>query len=240
MEDLIKKYKEGGGLHHAYIVVGEQREALTKIEEIACAVFDVKKDSLTANPDFLISQANVFGINEGRILKEQQKTGPVMGCKRIFVCNLNFITREAQNALLKTLEEPAEDNYFFFTSSTIDIFLPTLLSRVEVIELPIRRGVAKEEGELFWEFLGADTKERLHILDDIKDKDNEEFKLRLMNFFDGLERIVATISIEKMTDKEATVPGIIWRAKKDLGLRGSLPRLVVENVAISLPKIGVR
>ncbi len=47
----------------------------------------------------------------------------------------NLATIEAQNALLKTLEELNEDVSIFLAAATIDQYLPTIVSRCSVIRL---------------------------------------------------------------------------------------------------------
>lgn len=48
---------------------------------------------------------------------------------------INDPTLDAQNAILKTLEELPERTYLFFLSSVSDAFLPTILSRVLKVNL---------------------------------------------------------------------------------------------------------
>lgn len=237
MKELLEQYQKGNGLHHAYVVVGDSLDAVSHIEEIACLVFDSKKEELLSNPDFLISRANVFGIDESRILKERQIGKSFSGKKRIFVCQVNFMTREAQNALLKTLEEPSSDNHFFFIVPTLDMFLPTLLSRVSVLEMPVKREISKSEEGLVLEFLSGSVKNRIEILDELSDKNPEETRFRLINFLDQIERFVSIRPLDNLRKNELTIPKFVWAAKKDLMLTGSSPRLIAENLSISLPKI---
>ncbi len=48
---------------------------------------------------------------------------------KIFIINADEITIQAQNSLLKTIEEPPSYAVFIFTTSKINTFLPTILSR---------------------------------------------------------------------------------------------------------------
>lgn len=55
--------------------------------------------------------------------------------KAIIITSAETLTVEAQNALLKTLEEPPEHALIFLLASSKEAFLPTILSRCKVITL---------------------------------------------------------------------------------------------------------
>ncbi len=51
--------------------------------------------------------------------------------RKVYIFNdADAITVQAQNTLLKTIEEPSDFSYFIFTASSKNIFLDTILSRV--------------------------------------------------------------------------------------------------------------
>ncbi|MBU1558075.1 hypothetical protein KKC45_03875, partial [Patescibacteria group bacterium] len=54
--------------------------------------------------------------------------------KQIFIIKTNFITREAQNSLLKMFEEPTADTHFFIIMNSSEVLLPTLKSRLMMIK----------------------------------------------------------------------------------------------------------
>lgn len=59
------------------------------------------------------------------------------GGKKVFVlCNFHLATPAAQNALLKTLEEPPAGAVFFLLCERTESVLPTVLSRVRRVNLP--------------------------------------------------------------------------------------------------------
>lgn len=56
---------------------------------------------------------------------------PNNGDKKVYVFNdADAITVQAQNTLLKTIEEPSSFSYFIFTASSKNVFLDTVISRV--------------------------------------------------------------------------------------------------------------
>jgi uncharacterized protein (DUF1778 family) len=55
----------------------------------------------------------------------------------VLITHADTLTTEAQNALLKILEEPPEGVSFILTVHSVDALLPTVLSRAEVINLHV-------------------------------------------------------------------------------------------------------
>ncbi|OGG72469.1 hypothetical protein A3A38_02180 [Candidatus Kaiserbacteria bacterium RIFCSPLOWO2_01_FULL_53_17] len=120
----------GGRLHHAYIIEGAH-------EEIAPALADFFERELgvktRGNPDYQCAVFDTFGIEEVRGLKERQSRLSVAGGKKVFVICAERIPVEAQNALLKTLEEPSAGTHFFFIIPSVAHILPTVRSRAVML-----------------------------------------------------------------------------------------------------------
>ena len=77
-----------------------------------------------------------IGIEEIRNLQKTIFLSPLKGnTKAIIVENAQSLTIEAQNALLKVLEEPPSHVIFFLSVSNAETLLPTILSRCSLITL---------------------------------------------------------------------------------------------------------
>lgn len=71
-----------------------------------------------------------IGINDVKSLRLQFSLKNTSGEKRlIFINHAHTMTHEAQNALLKILEEPPEGTIFVINTAGLDQLLPTVLSR---------------------------------------------------------------------------------------------------------------
>lgn len=70
-----------------------------------------------------------FGIDDVRSLTEKAFMRPVMGSQQLLVVSFSTITVEAQQALLKLLEEPPQGTAFLFCIPESLYVLPTVLSR---------------------------------------------------------------------------------------------------------------
>lgn len=55
--------------------------------------------------------------------------------KMIIIQNAELLTTEAQNAMLKILEEPPQFVFIFLCTTSEDVFLSTILSRCKVVKL---------------------------------------------------------------------------------------------------------
>ena len=77
-----------------------------------------------------IDAASNRGIDEIRQLKEGIRFAPTYGKYKIFIIDeVHMLTKEAFNALLKTLEEPPSHVVFVLATTEINKVLPTIISR---------------------------------------------------------------------------------------------------------------
>jgi DNA polymerase-3 subunit gamma/tau len=77
-----------------------------------------------------IDAASNRGIDEIRQLKEGIRFAPTYGKYKIFIIDeVHMLTKEAFNALLKTLEEPPLHAIFVLATTEINKVLPTIISR---------------------------------------------------------------------------------------------------------------
>lgn len=75
-------------------------------------------------------------IDQLRALLKELSTSPLEPGRRvILIADVDRMTVQAQNALLKSLEEPEPDSFFILTSSNEQALLPTVLSRCRIQRL---------------------------------------------------------------------------------------------------------
>jgi len=83
-----------------------------------------------------IDGASNRGIEEIRELRETVKYAPASSRFKIYIIDeVHMLTKEAFNALLKTLEEPPEHVKFMFATTEPEKILPTILSRCQRFDL---------------------------------------------------------------------------------------------------------
>ena len=165
-------------LHHAYAIEGDKKAI---IPELYSFLENDLKIVTKANPDFYFNEFESFGIDSGRELQDQASRKAMQGNMRIFVITISSITSEAQNALLKLFEEPAEGVHFFIIVQSSEIFLPTLRSRFNILH----QGKAlAENNALVDEFMKASKTDRMKLLEGIieeyKENKNKEKALDIL------------------------------------------------------------
>jgi DNA polymerase-3 subunit gamma/tau len=83
-----------------------------------------------------IDGASNRGIDEVRELRETVKYAPATARFKIYIVDeVHMLTKEAFNALLKTLEEPPAHVKFMFATTEPEKVLPTILSRCQRFDL---------------------------------------------------------------------------------------------------------
>lgn len=108
--------------HHAYLC----RVSIVKPESVAAFVASLEVSEVN-----YITLEN-FGIDNVRALTEKAFVRPQSGSMQLIVVCINSITIEAQQALLKLLEEPPASTAFVFCVSNTLYLLPTVLSRFQL------------------------------------------------------------------------------------------------------------
>ena len=82
---------------------------------------------------------------------------PIASAHRvILIPDADTMLHEAQNALLKMLEEPPVNTFFILTASNQQQLLATIRSRTQILEV---RRVVREASERYFATLGFDTKD---------------------------------------------------------------------------------
>ena len=83
-----------------------------------------------------IDGASNRGIDDIRQINETVSYAPSHGKYKIYIIDeVHMLTKEAFNALLKTLEEPPEQAKFFFATTEAHKVLPTIISRCQRFDL---------------------------------------------------------------------------------------------------------
>jgi len=101
------------------------------------------------NPDLLILESEtLIGIEQIRQLQTQLCLKPFGGkFKLAIIPKAENLTPEAQNALLKTLEEPPKNTTIVLCAPDPSWLLSTIVSRCQIIQLPLSPQVSLSEKE---------------------------------------------------------------------------------------------
>jgi len=140
-----------GRVSHAYLFTGVRGTGKTTIARLLAKVLNCEKHKEGVILDCCnhcsickefnegrsidlieIDAASNRGIDEIRNLKESVRFGPTVGRFKIYIIDeVHQLTKEAFNALLKTLEEPPEHAVFVLASTEPQKILDTIISRTQ-------------------------------------------------------------------------------------------------------------
>lgn len=136
---------ESGNLSHAYVIEGPAGSGKhTLVTGIACALAPTAAQKIIDGncPDVsMISHEEnrkTIGIETIRALKEAASfAANELDVKVFIIEEADLMTVQAQNALLKILEEPPHDMYILLLCENSTGLLPTVLSRAPLLRMQI-------------------------------------------------------------------------------------------------------
>jgi DNA polymerase-3 subunit gamma/tau len=112
---------------HAYIFAGGRGTGKTSIARIFA-----KEIGTTGNDLYEIDAASNRGIDDIRELRESVLTLPFESQYKIYIIDeVHMLTKDAFNALLKTLEEPPAHVIFILATTELEKVIPTIVSRCQ-------------------------------------------------------------------------------------------------------------
>ncbi len=125
MEEAVKN----GHPSHAYLFTGGRGLGKTTVARIFA------KELGTAPVDiYEIDAASNRGIDDIRDLREEVRTFPMESKYKVYIIDeVHMLTKDAFNALLKTLEEPPAHAIFILATTEFDKVIETIRSRCTIL-----------------------------------------------------------------------------------------------------------
>lgn len=131
-QEHIVKVLEGsvslGNISHAYLFTGSRGTGKTSIARIFAKAIGCSDNDL-----YEIDAASNRGIDDIRELREAVSVLPFESPYKVYIIDeVHMLTKEAFNALLKTLEEPPKHAVFILATTEMDKLPETIVSRCQV------------------------------------------------------------------------------------------------------------
>lgn len=229
MFSILEQHYKNNRLHHAYLLIGHEDKVREAVKNVSGSLLSFDRHQVHRHPDFFEYKTDRLGIKDGHAIKQQAFLSSSTGTAKIFLIITNSFTKEAENALLKLLEEPPKETYFFIAASSLDNLSLILRSRLAVLTDREGYDMDEEKKEFLIKFLKCQPQKRLEIVKKLVD-DRE----RTSEFVKGLELVALGLSEKK------NLSDII----EDIKLSRSLIehpalscRLILEYLSLSLPRL---
>lgn len=205
--------------HHAYFAVGERTAAIRRARAFA----ERNLGESLAALDIVYLSFEHFSVDDARRLISTASVSGIGG-KKIIIASLSRIFHEAQNALLKILEEPPEGLAIILCVPSAGVFIPTLRSRL--LPLPDDHEVSEEDpssaAAAFLAASGAEREKIVGVLLERAKSDKEETK-----------QAARRDAIELVRGLSATAHAKLHAGKDELARREA--RLQLEDLSAFMP-----
>ena len=125
---VLRGALEQKNIAHAYLFAGSRGTGKTSVARIFA-----REIGTSANDLYEIDAASNRGIDDIRAIRDAVSTQPFESPYKVYIIDeVHMLTKEAFNALLKTLEEPPKHAVFILATTELDKLPETIISRCQV------------------------------------------------------------------------------------------------------------
>jgi DNA polymerase III delta prime subunit len=209
---------------HSFLIISKDPERISKKTENILS--ENKIDTFDRNFYSFEKQA---GIEEIKKTSENLHLTPFKSEKKAIILNLSLgITPDAQNSLLKTLEEPPKNTIIILTGINKEDFLPTILSRCSVFEIGEEEFDATDEAkDLVNSIIDGTDGEKMEIAQ-VYGKDRE----MALNFVEETVLTASEMAKKEEAGRYLALIKNLNQAYSVLKIYNVNPRLVLENTLL--------
>lgn len=189
---------ENKKISHAYLFSGSRGTGKTSVARIFAREIGCKENDL-----YEIDAASNRGIDDIRDIKESVATLPFESPYKVYIVDeVHMLTKEAFNALLKTLEEPPRYVVFILATTEIEKIPETVLSRCQVFQFKkpsekilkdVVSSIAKSEGYS----IAPDAAELIALLGDGSFRDTQGQLEKVLSL--SKDKKITLEEVEKIT-----------------------------------------
>jgi hypothetical protein len=221
---------------HAYIITGGNQTARENEIQKRLTAWNIKDIDCV----YLAGDEEHIGIDAIRLFQKRLLLTPFTSTHTVGVIrNSDRLTQEAQNALLKVLEEPPPHAYILCEVASSSLLLPTVVSRCEVITLrgsDTSSDTTHEIRETIQLLLTASYGKKLKMIDEIV-QDRVSAKQWVQSAITALRQTmlseIQNDATKKSTETYVKLLRLLLAAQQELEVNVN-PKLVLDNVFLSL------
>lgn len=218
-------------LYHSYVIEGNPEI----LPDILRGFLESKGEIDVNSSDLLINLYDSFAISDCDFIKEWHKSMPISGKKKICIIGTKFINREAEQSLLKIIEEPNLHTHFFIVVPDSSLLLSTILSRVHLIKNIV---IENELDQSVTDFLKCDVKSRMNIVENLikefKDNDNSGgLRNKAISLVNGIEKEVYKKWKEDLNNENLKfMLNELKNCRMYLSTPGASVKMILEHLAL--------
>lgn len=195
--EVLQTALNKGNIAHAYLLTGSRGTGKTTVARIIARTLETSPNDI-----YEIDAASNRGIDNIRELRENVNTLPFDSKYKVYIVDeVHMLTKEAFNALLKTLEEPPRHVIFILATTELEKVPETIVSRCQTFAFKkpnvqilkkVVASIAKKEGFT----IDDESAELVALLGDGSFRDTEGTLEKILSFaqskkisLDDIERI---------------------------------------------------
>ncbi len=222
-------------MHHAFVIESEAEEG------IGAALAWVEKElgvKAEGNPDISVLRYGLFSVADARRVSELAAGVAFAGESKAIIIAASRAYHEAQNALLKVFEEPPAGTYLFLIMPSLGGLLPTLRSRVHVLDRNVRHQVSYIP-ESAREFLKATKEKRSAMIKKIaehKGGDAAVAREEAIALLNGIEAAAFKYRSQTSILEHAELLADIATLRVHLYDRSAPVKMILEHIAVVMPR----
>jgi len=135
--DSINKRELNDSFSHANLIVGNDGIGKSIIAKyMSNKIIKVKDNAESVDIVKYYPSSSSFGVDDVRNVINEVGKKPYEGDKKVLILyKCDKLTTQAQNALLKTIEEPPKGVYLILLSDSLETILDTIKSRCQIYKL---------------------------------------------------------------------------------------------------------
>ena len=131
--ETLKKSIKNKNIAHAYLFSGSRGTGKTSVARIFASEIGTAPEDI-----YEIDAASNRGIDQIRELRKEVQVLPLSSTHKVYIIDeVHMLTKDAFNALLKTLEEPPQHVVFILATTEKDKILPTIISRCQIFDFKL-------------------------------------------------------------------------------------------------------
>ncbi len=220
-------------LYHSYIVEGDPSDTV----DLLRVFLEGREDIGARNPDFFHHIYESFTIADAQTIKEWHSTRGLTEQKRVCIIGAKFINREAEQSLLKIIEEPQADTHFFLVVPRAAMLADTIQSRTHLIKVG---GIGDSPSKKSEAFIKSTPRERIELVADLikENKDNEtsgELRYQATALINEIERTLYKKFKSNIKDEKIRfILRELENSRDYLSTPGASVKMILEHIALVL------